>query len=144
MTMHSLSSIARYLYDKQGTAMITTAYVLAALIGAFIIFVGLRELVSTQAAANGFGIPRAAGQDHPAPWLAVKAARDIAIGLVIILLTIYSTRHLLGGIMLAATLIPLGDGLIVLHSGGPRSAAYGIHWGTAAVMVAISVLLLAS
>ena len=44
--------------------------------------------------------------------------------------------------MLAATGIPVGDALIVLRNKGPRSAVYGIHGATAAVMLAISVLLL--
>jgi hypothetical protein len=45
--------------------------------------------------------------------------------------------------MLAATFIPVGDALIVLHSKGPKAAAYGIHAATALVMVVITILLLA-
>jgi hypothetical protein len=45
-------------------------------------------------------------------------------------------------LMLAATAIPVGDALIVRRSGGPKSAVYGVHGGTAAVMLVISVLLL--
>lgn len=36
---------------------------------------------------------------------------------------------------------PVGDATVVLRGGGPKSAAYGIHGGTAAVM-AVSALLL--
>jgi hypothetical protein len=45
--------------------------------------------------------------------------------------------------MLAATLIPVGDALIVLRSKGPRAAVYGIHGATALVMAVITILLLA-
>lgn len=44
--------------------------------------------------------------------------------------------------MLVATVIPVGDALIVLRSNGPKVAVYGIHGITAVVMLAISVLLL--
>jgi hypothetical protein len=44
--------------------------------------------------------------------------------------------------MLAAAVIPVGDALVVWRSKGPKSAVYGIHGATAAVMLAISVLLL--
>jgi hypothetical protein len=46
--------------------------------------------------------------------------------------------------MLVATLIPVGDAAIVLHQGGSRAAALGIHGSTAAVMLIISGLLLFS
>ncbi|MEG3635883.1 DUF4267 domain-containing protein [Micromonospora palythoicola] len=75
-------------------------------------------------------------------WLSVKAVRDIAAGLFILIVAVGGTTHLLGGLMLAATLIPIGDALIVWRSGGPRSAVFGIHGATAVVMLAISVLLL--
>jgi len=48
----------------------------------------------------------------------------------------------LGAFMAAASLIPLGDALIVLRSGGTRAAAFGIHGATAAVILAASASLL--
>ncbi|WBB47430.1 DUF4267 domain-containing protein [Verrucosispora sp. WMMA2044] len=85
----------------------------------------------------------ALGQDRTSPaWLSVKAVRDIAAGLFILILVVGGTTHLLGWLMLAATLIPIGDALIVMRSGGPRAAVYGIHGATAAVMLSIRVLLL--
>ncbi|MFC9951574.1 DUF4267 domain-containing protein [Streptomyces prasinus] len=42
----------------------------------------------------------------------------------------------------AATVIPVGDALIVLRSDGPKAAAYGMHGATAAVMLVIGTLLL--
>jgi hypothetical protein len=52
--------------------------------------------------------------------------------------------HLLGWIILAATIIPLGDATIVLRSGGATSIAYGVHGATAAVMLVTAALLLVS
>ncbi|MGW5211706.1 DUF4267 domain-containing protein [Streptomyces sp. NPDC004051] len=118
------------------------ATVLAGLIGAGIIFMGARAFWAPQAAV-GFGIPDTPTEDRSfRAWLAVKAVRDIASGLFVFVLLVGGPSHLLGWFMLAATVIPVGDALIVLRSNGPRAAVYGIHGATAAVMLGISVLLL--
>lgn len=123
--------------------MLTTiALVLAGLIGAGIIFVGVLAFWAPQAAA-GFGIPDTPTDDRTfQAWLTVKAVRDIASGLFVFVLLIVATPEVLGWAMLAATFIPVGDGLIVLRSKGPKAAAYGVHWVTAAVMLVAGVLLL--
>jgi hypothetical protein len=123
--------------------MLTTiANVLAGLIGAGIILIGVNAFRAPQAAA-GFGIPDTPTEDRTfQAWLAVKAVRDIASGIFIFILLAGATPHLLGWFMLAAAGMPAGDALIVLRSNGPKAVAYGVHAATAAVMVAISVLLL--
>jgi hypothetical protein len=45
-----------------------------------------------------------------------------------------SQRRALGWLLLAASLIPLGDMAIVFSYGGSAGAAYGIHFTTAAVV----------
>ncbi len=118
------------------------ATVLAGLIGVAVILMGANAFRAPQAAV-GFGIPDTP-TEAPAfrAWLAVKAVRDIAAGLIILVVVVGGTTQLLGWLILAATLIPVGDALIVARSGGPKTAVYGIHISTAAVMLAISVLLL--
>ena len=44
--------------------------------------------------------------------------------------------------MLAATLIPIGDSVIVIRHHGSKATAYGVHGATAAVMLATAGLLL--
>lgn len=123
--------------------LITVATVLAGLIGAGIFVIGVREILAPQASA-GFGIPGTPVDDPTfRAWLGTKAVRDIAAGLFTFLLLAAATPHLLGWFMLTAAVIPLGDALVVLRSNGPKAAAYGIHGATAAVMLVISVLLLA-
>jgi hypothetical protein len=118
------------------------ANVLAGLVGAAIILIGVRALLAPQGAA-GFGIPGTPVDDpNFRSWLAVKAVRDIASGVFVFILLAAATPHLLGWFMLAAAGIPAGDTLIVLRSNGPKAVAFGVHGATAAVMVAISVLLL--
>jgi hypothetical protein len=118
------------------------ASVLAGLIGAGIIFIGVRAFWAPQAAV-GFGIPDTPTEDRNfQAWLSVKAVRDIASGLFVFILLAGATPHLLGWFMLVATGIPVGDALIVRRSNGPRAAVYGIHGATAVVMLVVSVLLL--
>jgi hypothetical protein len=117
---------------------------LAGLLALATILMGLRYLLDPSPAATGFGIPG----DHGTPvpdraWLAVKAARDIAIGIAFAALLIDGAHRQLGYLMLAATTVPIADGTIVLRSGGPKATAFGVHWATAAVMLIVASFLIA-
>jgi hypothetical protein len=52
--------------------------------------------------------------------------------------------HLVGWMILAATIIPLADAAIVLRNGGSKAIAWGVHGVTAIVMVITAALLLIS
>ncbi|MFF4013937.1 DUF4267 domain-containing protein [Streptomyces sp. NPDC001843] len=118
------------------------ATVLAGLIGAGCVFIGVLAFLAPQAAA-GFGIPGTPTEDRGfRAWLTVKAMRDLGCGLFVFVLIAGATAHLLGWFMLAMTVIPVGDMVIVLRSKGPRATAYGVHGATAAVILVVSVLLL--
>lgn len=123
--------------------MLTTiGTVLAGLIGVGIIFIGARAFWAPQA-ATGFGIPDTPTEDpNFQAWLTVKAVRDIGAGLLIFLVLFAGSPHLLGWYLLIAAGMPVGDALIVLRNRGPKTAAYGVHGATAAVMLVISLLLL--
>jgi hypothetical protein len=125
----------------------TLASVVAGLIGVGIMLIGARFLLAPQVAAAGYGVPVEPAKDltpsHAAyPWLYVKGVRDIASGLFIFILLGNRAPHLLGAFMVAASVIPVGDAVIVLRSGGTRAAAFGIHGVTAAVMLAAGAALL--
>ncbi len=122
--------------------MITIATLLAGLIGVGIIVVGALEFLAPRFAA-GFGIPDTPVEDPTfQAWLTVKAVRDIGSGVLVFVVMIAATPQVLGWFMLAAAGMPAGDALIVLRNNGPKAAAYGVHGATAAVMLAISVVLL--
>ena len=121
--------------------LITLASIVSGAIGVGIIFIGARFLWAPRAAAAGYGVPvPAAGHLTPglAPysWLYVKGVRDIASGIFLLILLAGRAPHVLGAFMIAASLIPVGDMVIVLRGGGSRAAAFGIHGATAAVMLA--------
>ncbi|MBO3742597.1 DUF4267 domain-containing protein [Actinoplanes flavus] len=120
----------------------TVAEVLAALVGLSAALMGANSFRAPRAAA-GFGIPGTPVDDPTfRAWLSVKAVRDIASGLIILIAAAAAEPHLLGWLMLAAAGIPVGDTLIVVRGGGPKAIAYGVHAATAAVMAAVSALLL--
>lgn len=122
----------------------TVAYVLAGLIAAAIIVIGARFLVAPRAAAAGYGVQPDLDQPSAGAYLSVKGVRDIASGLFVVILMVAGATHLLGWVLLAATIIPIADAAIVLANGGPKSIAWGVHGLTAAVMVTTSALLLIS
>ena len=116
---------------------------LSGVIAAATILMGARYLIDPQPAADGFGIPGRFGDTVAGPaWLAVKATRDIAIGIVIAILLINGAPRLLGWLMLVVALIPIADGTIVLRSGGNPTIAYGVHWATATLMLTVGALLI--
>lgn len=115
------------------------ALVVAGVIGVGIIAIGLRFLLDPAASAAGFGTPAPAADD---PFLAVKGVRDIGSGLILLAVLALRRPRVLGWVMLAASVIPVGDALIVLAHGGPASVAYGVHGATALVAIAAAVVLI--
>lgn len=122
----------------------TIGYVLAGLLAAGIIFIGARFMVAPRVAAAGYGVLPDLDQPSAGAYLAVKGIRDIATGLFVIILLAAGATHLVGWVMLAATIIPLADTSIVLRNGGSRSVAWGVHGVTAAVMLVTTALLIIS
>jgi hypothetical protein len=122
----------------------TIGYTLAGLIAAGIIFIGARFIVAPRVAAAGYGVLPNLDQPSAGAYLSIKGVRDIASGLFVIILMAAGASHLLGWLILAATIIPLADATIVLANGGPKSIAWGVHSLTAAVMLITSALLLIS
>lgn len=126
------------------TVATTIAYTLAGLIGAAIIFIGARFIVAPRVAAAGYGVQADPSEPSVGAYLRVKGVRDIASGLILLVLIAAGATHLLGWVMLAATIIPLADAAIVLGNDGSKSIAWGVHGLTAVVMLVTSALLLVS
>lgn len=126
------------------TITTTIGYVLAGLLAAAIIAIGARFVVAPRIAAAGYGVLPDIDQPGVRAYLSVKGIRDIATGLFVLVLLVAHATHLAGWVMLAATLIPIADAGIVLRNGGAKSVAYGVHGGTAVVMLLTTALLLAA
>jgi hypothetical protein len=80
-------------------------YGLSGLLGLGIIFIGARFLLAPRAASASFGIAVGPGSGSADPYLSVKGVRDIASGLVVFILLAAGESRLLGGFMLAASVI---------------------------------------
>jgi Domain of unknown function (DUF4267) len=126
------------------TIVTTIGYVLAGLLAAAIIFIGARFLVAPRVAAAGYGVLPDLDRPGAGAYLGVKGVRDIATGLFVVILMVAGATHLVGWVILAATIIPIADAAIVLRNGGSKSIAWGIHGGTAVAMLVTTALLLAS
>ena len=119
-------------------------YALSGLIGLGIIFVGTRFLLAPSTAATGYGVPVEQETARAGAYLAAKGVRDIASGFFIFILIAFQAPHILGWIIVAATIIPIVDAVIVLTHNGSKATAYGVHGSTAAVMLVTAGLLLTS
>jgi hypothetical protein len=108
---------------------------LTALIGAGIIVVGARFLWDARAGAKGYGVPASPCEEGNA-YLAAKGVRDIATGLIALALLALGDRRALGWVSLAAAIIPASDAAIVLKHKGSPAVAFGVHWATAAAVLA--------
>ncbi|MES4902474.1 MULTISPECIES: DUF4267 domain-containing protein [unclassified Streptomyces] len=126
------------------TAATTAATVITWAIAVGIILIGARLLWSPRAAAD-FGIPGTRTEDPTfRAWLSVLAVRDIGFGVFMLIALLGAGTHLHGWMMLAGSLVTLGDATITKLSGGPAKAYYGVHGGTTAVMAATGAVLLLS
>ena len=118
--------------------MLTT---LAALIAVAVLGMGSTYLVAPQKVTGSFGLKPPATDPDTRAWLRLKGIRDVGSGLVVLTMLLLADKHSVGLILLAFAIIPLGDMVIVLTSGGRKSAAYAIHALTCAVMLAAGFLL---
>ena len=116
-------------------------FYLSGVIAVGIVFIGCRFLLAPSSAATAYGVP-AGAEPHSRAYLSAKGIRDIASGLFAAMLIAFGSAHALGWFMLIASIIPLSDAVIVLHHGGSRTIAFGVHRGTAVAILIISGLLL--
>jgi hypothetical protein len=113
------------------------AYGLAIVLDLMILFIGLRFLFVPWAAAAAYGVP--AKEDRAYLW--IKGIRDCTYGLIGLALLAFAGARAEAWFMLVVALVPLGDMVVVLRSGGTKAAAFGIHLATAVVVVVSAVLL---
>ena len=114
-----------------------TWLVLAPAIG--LMFIGVVFIFKPGWGAAIFGIPAPPGSE---PYLIAVGLRDVAFGLYILALGLFSSRRAVSLVLALTVLIPLGDILIVAHERGLSAPGYlmlhgasGIYMTVAAVWV---------
>jgi Domain of unknown function (DUF4267) len=98
------------------------SYTIAFLTGLGMIFLGVRFFLSPEVATTGFGIHFNADGDYS--FQHIKGIRDIFSGLLICVFVVMNERRALGVTLLAGTIIPVNDMLIVLsksYNGVPQA-----------------------
>ncbi|BCJ49974.1 hypothetical protein Asp14428_14490 [Actinoplanes sp. NBRC 14428] len=100
-------------------------------------WLGTRFLLTPARATLDFGV----AADNLRALTAIKAVRDIASGLVLLVVWAAAGRTALGWALVAAAFTPVADAVIVLTNGGKRATALGVHGVTAAVLVAAGLIL---
>jgi hypothetical protein len=115
-------------------------YAVAGVVSLGIIWIGARYLMEPEAIAGTFGVPSPPRDADP--FLRVKGIRDVTSGLVVLALLATRQPRMVGIGLLAEAVIPVGDAVIVLTSGGSPATAFGVHGATAALMVAGAATLL--
>src|SRR5699024_1778690 len=70
--------------------------------------------------------------------------RDPTTGIVAVALLLLAPPTVVGWILLAYAIIPVGDAAIVLAARGDAKAAWGIHGATAVIMVIGAIFLLST
>lgn len=98
-------------------------------------YFGLSYLLNGDGSAAGFGIT------DPAGYYVVKGVRDLAYALTALILLLMGQRRALGWVVLADSIIPIGDCLAVITHGGTVGYALAVH-GSAAVLVLFTAALL--
>lgn len=107
---------------------------LTILLSGFILYIGTVYLLDPLGTAATFGVPT---WPHTESFLLVKGVRDVVSGLVLLTVLATGTYKVLGWVLLAMAVTPVGDMLIVLSSGGSTAMAFGVH-GATALVVALS------
>lgn len=88
------------------------SYVIACLLGAGMIFLGARFFFAPEAATAGFGIRYNAGGDYS--FHHIKGIRDIFSGILLCGFVLLKQRQAVSVTLLAGTIIPVNDMLVVL------------------------------
>jgi len=89
------------------------SYVVAFIAGLGLIFIGTRFLLAPEIAEAGYGIHFNEQGDYSFHY--IKGIRDIFSGLLICIFCLVNERRALGVTLLAGTIIPVTDMLIVLN-----------------------------
>ena len=118
------------------------SYTIAFILGLAMIFLGTRFFLSPEAATAGFGIQFNSNGDYS--FHHIKGTRDIFSGLLLCALVLLKERRALGVMLLAATIIPVSDLLVVLsksYTGIPQAMSHII---ASIICFAFGIILLAT
>jgi hypothetical protein len=112
---------------------------IASLVALGIIPIGAQYVTSPRTATRSFGLPLTEAGANIGWWLRLKGVRDIASGLAIRAFMAWGGPRMVGIILLAQSIIPVGDMLLILAAKGSAKSAFGVHGFTALLMILASI-----
>ncbi len=115
---------------------------LAGLLALAIIVIGCFYVISPAQMTGSFGLKPPAPDADTRAWLRLKGIRDVVSGLVVLTLMATTDTRTVGIALLVFAIIPFGDMLNVLASGGSKSTAFSVHGLTFAVELVVSFFLI--
>ncbi len=115
---------------------------LAALVSVAIMVIGCFYIAAPRRILGGFGLKPPASDADTLAWLRLKGIRDVASGLAVLTLMLTTNSRTVGIVLLVFALIPFGDMVNVLSSGGRKATAFSVHGVTCAVMLFAGLLLI--
>ena len=118
------------------------SYTVAFLTGLGLIFIGARFLLSPEIAEAGYGIHFNEQGDYSFHY--IKGIRDIFSGLLMCAFVLMNERRPLGITLLAGTIIPVTDMLIVLNKSYNGVQQAIPHISAIIICVVIGIILLAA
>lgn len=113
--------------------MKTTAYIIALLTGVLLVFIGFRFLFQPQLAEAAFGIHTGIGNYS---FHYIKGVRDLATGLVTLILLFSKEFRALGWFMLGMVIVPAADFMIVIKN--PAHLSSHLYPHLTAVLICLS------
>ena len=113
------------------------ALLVALLASVAIVAIGARFLLAPRAAMLGYGV----APDSLRALTEIKGVRDVTSGVVMFVVWAAAGRTALGWALVAVTITPAADALIVRANGGKLATAVGIHGVTAALLLAAGLVL---
>jgi len=112
------------------------------LVALAIMAIGAGYVATPTTTMRSFGLPLPEGGPNVAWWLRLKGVRDIASGLVILVVMAWVGPRMVGIVLLVDSLIPVGDMLTILAAKGSAKHAFGIHGVTALLMILAAIPLM--
>ncbi len=120
----------------------TIPFYLAGLLAVAIVVIGSFYVFAPERMTGSFGLKPPAPDADTRAWLRLKGIRDIASGLVVLILMLTTDTRTVGIALLVLAVTPLGDMSNVLASGGSKSTAFSVHGVTCAVMLVVGLFLI--
>lgn len=126
--------------NKDQLSWLSPLAILSLVIAVAIVFLGVNFMLHPHVGAAGYGVPVASTDADT--FLKAKGLRDVASGIVLFGLLAFASKRAVGLFLLAMTVIPFGDAILVAMTGNAPTYAIPMHGTTGLVMLIMGILMM--